>query len=129
MHARPSITALNAHRGNTDENWRLDRLAEVSKGFGVAAAKVDRWRCVSGALVSLYDHKGSLTAVWRSIEDSVMFRPALLTAWHGVEEFTPINHQLSQPIMVGSPHRKPSRCRQCGTGSKSRQSASHSTLI
>ncbi len=58
---------FSAHRGDTDEEWRMQRLNEA---WEWACKTVDLqcrelpWK---GAVVAMHDHKGELMVTWRSM--------------------------------------------------------------
>lgn len=81
-----------AHRGYTDEPWRIDRLKSVF------ASATRRLGCESsdglwdGAVRMMHDRKGTLTIVWRSEDDFRDFARVVKAAWNEHEEWTPIQH-------------------------------------
>lgn len=91
-HTRRIEPVFDAHRGYTDETWRIERLRSV---FNSAAERVENedsdglW---DGAIRLMYDRKGELTVFWRSDEDFLVFARLIKDAWSDHDEYTPIQH-------------------------------------
>jgi hypothetical protein len=81
-----------AHRGMSDEPWRMDRLHSI---FDHAARRLER-ECFDGlwdgAIRLMHDREGTLTIVWRSVEDFWDFARVVKAVWNAHEEWTPIVH-------------------------------------
>lgn len=90
--ARHPEPIFDAHRGHTDETWRIDRLRGV---FVLAAKQIQSesfdgsW---DGAIRLVYDRKGNLTVFWRSEADFLDFGRFVKVAWNAHDEYMPIQH-------------------------------------
>jgi hypothetical protein len=91
----------HAHRGDTDETWRIDRLKAVYEtadrliaALGPDAPGVGLW---SGSIIDLHDHKGTLTVLWTDAVAIQVLSWAVKAAWNAQSEYTPIVHK-SRPL-------------------------------
>jgi hypothetical protein len=84
---RPNLTA---HRGDTDETWRLARLEEVFEKARAIARGRGRLAVWDGAITHVHDHKGDLTVYWRSLWDFAWFSEVIRAAWRELGQYTRI---------------------------------------
>lgn len=102
-------TRISAHRGDTDETWRIDRLISVINHARLAAHRLgcaEKWE---GAAVSVHDHKGELTVHWRSLWDLACFVTLIRSAWHAHDEFTKIRCGCKTSARAPQPYRPQKR--------------------
>lgn len=92
----PLITCplLSAHRGDTDEVWRMDRLMRVWIAACRSAERGGRLVKLIKAVVALYDHKGNLTVTFADLRSAGHGMHDLRAGWHAVDEFTPIRMKV-----------------------------------
>lgn len=86
---------FSAHRGDTDEQWRIQRLNNVWEWACRTVGHQRRKLPWKGAVVAMHDHKGELTVTWRSIYDLAWYCGIMRGAWHSVDEFTPIRNRVN----------------------------------
>lgn len=84
---------LFAHRGTTDEPWRIDRLRRVYRQVSLVAAQTNRAAFWHGAIAAMYEREGELTVWWRSLYDVAKFGDIVQRGWHSAEEFTRVKHR------------------------------------
>ena len=86
---------LSAHRGDTDEQWRIQRLVDAWEWACKTVDLQGRQLPWKGAVVAMHDHKGELTVTWRSPYDLAWYSGIMRGAWHSVDEFTPIRNRVN----------------------------------
>lgn len=86
---------FSAHRGDTDEKWRIQRLVEACEWACDTVGRQGRDLPWQGAVVAMHDHKGELTVTFRSLWDVAWYREIMRAAWHSVDEFTPIRVRVN----------------------------------
>lgn len=86
---------FSAHRGDTDEKWRIQRLVDAWERACKMEVRSCRKLPWKGAVVAMHDHKGELTVTWRSMYDLAWYSGIVRKAWHSVGEFTPIRNRVN----------------------------------
>ena len=86
---------FSAHRGDTDEQWRIKRLIEACEWACETVGRQSRELPWEGAIVAMHDHKGELTVTWRSMYDLAWYSGIMRGAWRSVDEFTPVRNRVN----------------------------------
>lgn len=86
---------FSAHRGDTDESWRMLRLAEAWTWVDTAENRRGGGAPWEGAVVAMYDREGDLTVTFRSLWDIHWFLVDMRNAWRSVDQFTPLHVRVN----------------------------------
>ncbi|NOZ45161.1 MAG: hypothetical protein GXO79_00090 [Chlorobi bacterium] len=93
--AYPDNIEIDGDRADEDQFWRIQRIHRVL-GYAQALADLDNNEDFYKKIKSLYDYKGSITAIW-VYEPSLKEKEYLQKAWESIVtnyEGNPIEHEL-----------------------------------
>lgn len=88
-----NLPRISAHRGDTDEAWRLERL-RIMLSLAARRANPEERVLLRRAVLRVHDHEGDLHVLWDGKLFNERFVLLVRDAWRRLGQFVPVRHMI-----------------------------------